>query len=217
MIKDQLVSYLRSEYSSFNSHNKLDITIDHEAEPWLGDPENDAFRTLEEAVMDVWSEGNEERVRPLYIREGGSIPTARFLEKEFGAPAAHLPCGQASDQAHLDDERLRLVNLYKVCLSLFVLPKGFPMYTIATGLIRVGYFRARRSSRGCLRSYRRSRRIYFIFYHVAIECCDWLERSGEGGGFLVIPYLKTGHPYAGTAVACLYTLVKIDAVGYRAV
>lgn len=67
--------------------------------------------------MDEWSEGNEERVRPLYIREGGSIPTARFLEKEFGAPAAHLPCGQASDQAHLDDERLRLVNLYKVCFS----------------------------------------------------------------------------------------------------
>ncbi|KAG0637865.1 hypothetical protein HOY80DRAFT_222734 [Tuber brumale] len=113
VIKNKLVSYLRSEYSSFNSNNKLDIKIDHEAEPWLGDPENDAFRTLEEAVMDVWSEENGERIRPLYIREGGSIPTARFLEKEFGAPAAHLPCGQASDQAHLDDERLRLVNLYK--------------------------------------------------------------------------------------------------------
>jgi len=35
------------------------------------------------------------------------------LEKEFGAPAAHLPCGQASDSAHLDNERLRLVNLNK--------------------------------------------------------------------------------------------------------
>jgi len=57
------------------------------------------------------------------------------------------------------------------------------MYTMVTGLIRVGYFRARRSSRGCLRSYRRSRRIYLIFYHIAIECCDWLERSGEGGRF----------------------------------
>ncbi|KAF2267324.1 glutathione degradosome [Lojkania enalia] len=50
--------------------------------------------------------------KPLYIREGGSIPSIRFLEKEFGAPAAHLPCGQASDSAHLDNERLRLVNLY---------------------------------------------------------------------------------------------------------
>lgn len=51
--------------------------------------------------------------KPLYIREGGSIPPIRFLEKEFNAPAAHLPCGQASDAAHLDNERLRVVNLLK--------------------------------------------------------------------------------------------------------
>ena len=51
--------------------------------------------------------------KPLYIREGGSIPAIRFLEQEFDAPAAHLPCGQASDSAHLSNERLRLVNLYK--------------------------------------------------------------------------------------------------------
>ena len=50
--------------------------------------------------------------KPLYIREGGSIPAIRFLEQEFNAPAAHLPCGQASDCAHLDNERLRLLNLY---------------------------------------------------------------------------------------------------------
>lgn len=53
-----------------------------------------------------------QRRKPLYIREGGSIPAIRFLEKEFDAPAAHFPCGQASDSAHLKNERLRLVNLY---------------------------------------------------------------------------------------------------------
>lgn len=53
------------------------------------------------------------RVKPIYIREGGSIPTIRLLEKEFEAPAANLPCGQASDNAHLDNERLRVENLYK--------------------------------------------------------------------------------------------------------
>ncbi|KAL9094925.1 MAG: hypothetical protein Q9165_002875 [Trypethelium subeluteriae] len=52
-------------------------------------------------------------MKPLYIREGGSIPAIRFLEKEFDAPAAQLPCGQASDGAHLDDEKIRLLNLYK--------------------------------------------------------------------------------------------------------
>ncbi|RCI16035.1 hypothetical protein L249_3048 [Ophiocordyceps polyrhachis-furcata BCC 54312] len=51
--------------------------------------------------------------QPLFIREGGSIPAIRFLEKEFGAPAAHLPCGRASDAAHLDNERMSMVNLLK--------------------------------------------------------------------------------------------------------
>lgn len=53
------------------------------------------------------------KVKPMFIREGGSIPTIRFLEKEFSAPAANLPCGQASDNAHLDNERMRVENLYK--------------------------------------------------------------------------------------------------------
>ncbi|KAJ5129719.1 Peptidase M20 [Penicillium bovifimosum] len=56
---------------------------------------------------------NVTKVTPMFIREGGSIPTIRFLEKEFSAPAANLPCGQASDNAHLDNERMRVENLYK--------------------------------------------------------------------------------------------------------
>lgn len=50
---------------------------------------------------------------PLFIREGGSIPAISFLEKEFEAPAAMFPMGQASDNAHLDNERMRVENLYK--------------------------------------------------------------------------------------------------------
>ena len=50
---------------------------------------------------------------PLYIREGGSIPAISFLEKEFDAPAAMFPMGQASDNAHLDNERIRVENLSK--------------------------------------------------------------------------------------------------------
>ncbi|RMZ75153.1 hypothetical protein DV737_g5430, partial [Chaetothyriales sp. CBS 132003] len=49
---------------------------------------------------------------PLFIREGGSIPAISFLEREFGAPAAMFPMGQASDNAHLDNERIRVENLY---------------------------------------------------------------------------------------------------------
>lgn len=166
-----LTTFLKDAFAKLDTHNYLSISIDNQADPWLGNPDNEIFQTLEKAIMDVWgpigggrrtsTPGPRQRTRrsttetslkptpattltltngtdytslaaismdssaidtgdeppkgrkPLYIREGGSIPSIRFLEKEFGAPAAHLPCGQASDSAHLDNERLRLSNLYK--------------------------------------------------------------------------------------------------------
>jgi di- and tripeptidase len=182
-VAQTLISFLESEFEQLDSKNKLKVTIDHQAEPWLGDFNNEIFQTLERAIMSVWgpslghrresvpalkapdyfsplsraaksssnivkskpapatsntlanssdpalpsqpgttsglstpitssAEAESTARKPLYIREGGSIPSIRFLEKEFNAPAAHLPCGQASDSAHLDNERLRLVNLY---------------------------------------------------------------------------------------------------------
>ncbi|KAK5113400.1 hypothetical protein LTR62_003500 [Meristemomyces frigidus] len=202
-VAQSLEGYLQDQFDELGSNNKLTVTIDHQAEPWLGNWTNEIFKTLEEAIMDAWGPIDQSRRRrssarkskngmaslsgdteeitgyfagvkpspttssvlangsvasplqpltplieagptssavtskhnhnksasnttptpktdttdtprkPLYIREGGSIPAIRFLEKEFGAPAAHFPCGQASDSAHLDNERLRLVNLYK--------------------------------------------------------------------------------------------------------
>ncbi|KAI0894704.1 glutathione degradosome [Annulohypoxylon nitens] len=140
-VTSSLTSFLEKEFSNLESDNKLSIQIDNQAEPWLGDPSNEIFRTLEEALVEAWAplfsdhatngtsngtsgtngvdtngthtNGGSKVRKPLYIREGGSIPAIRFLEKEFNAPAAHLPCGQSSDSAHLDNERLRVVNLLK--------------------------------------------------------------------------------------------------------
>ncbi|KAI9702929.1 MAG: hypothetical protein M1836_008143 [Candelina mexicana] len=171
-IQEALVTLLEKNFESLESKNSLVISIDHRADPWLGDPDNEIFQTLEKAIMGVWGPVGEGRRsfmplldtsskkirngsavskaspttssalsngsdhtsmaatspvakssppleqhpvlphKPLYIREGGSIPAIRFLEKEFNAPAAHLPCGQASDSAHLDNERMRVLNLY---------------------------------------------------------------------------------------------------------
>lgn len=213
-----LTTFLTDAFATLDTHNRLSITIDNQADAWLGDPDNEIFRTLEEAIMEVWgpiglgtrrssvpsvrykeekksttpttspsvkpapmttttltmgsdhtsqatmtdpplsdpqpkqpsstvqpaipARGSSKNTKiaplssvlpptttaindstpirptpkgrkPLYIREGGSIPSIRFLEKEFNAPAAHLPCGQASDAAHLDNERLRVANLTK--------------------------------------------------------------------------------------------------------
>jgi len=81
------------------------VTIERKADWWLGDLDEPWFRALEGAIRDEWG------VSPLRIREGGSIPPIPFLEKEFGCVALQLPLGQSSDQAHLANERISLINL----------------------------------------------------------------------------------------------------------
>lgn len=118
VIKQSLNDYLYAEFAKLQppsssstttntTKNTLTITIFHEAEPWVGSPSNPCFTLLHDIVASEWKK------KPLFIREGGSIPAVRFLERVFGAPAAQLPCGQASDGAHLDNERLRVLNFGK--------------------------------------------------------------------------------------------------------
>ncbi|EGW35308.1 uncharacterized protein SPAPADRAFT_146412 [Spathaspora passalidarum NRRL Y-27907] len=111
-IKQQLINKLQSSFDRLQSENSIQINIFHEAEPWLGDPTNKVYSLLYEKMQTHWQQ------EPLFIREGGSIPSIRFLEKCFNAPAAQIPCGQASDNAHLNDEKLRIINLFKLRLIL---------------------------------------------------------------------------------------------------
>ena len=90
---------------------KAAVTPDESSLPirTKADPQSEASDSADEST----TPSNPQTVKPIFIREGGSIPTIRFLEKVFSAPAANLPCGQASDNAHLDNERMRVENLYK--------------------------------------------------------------------------------------------------------
>ncbi|PPQ77469.1 hypothetical protein CVT25_011339 [Psilocybe cyanescens] len=106
-IVTSLREYLQSSFNNLRSPNRLTINVKHTADWWLGDLEGHWFESLESAVREEWG------VAPLRIREGGSIPSVPYLEKEFGCHALHLPMGQSSDQAHLPDERISLINLRK--------------------------------------------------------------------------------------------------------
>ena len=109
-----LTWFLQREFERLESQNKLSVRIDNKAEPWLGDPTNELFRTVGTAIREAWPDSFDGDIKgPLYIREGGSIPAIRFLEKEFAAPAINVPCGRSSDAAHLDNERMSVVNLIK--------------------------------------------------------------------------------------------------------
>ena len=68
------------------------VRIESSAEYWLGNPEGGYFKAVERAIEKEWD------MKPLYIREGGSIPAVRFLEKFCNAPAVHLPMGQVKER-----------------------------------------------------------------------------------------------------------------------
>ena len=48
-----------------------------------------------------------------YLLEKGINSSDSILEKCFNAPAAQIPCGQLSDNAHLKDENYELL----ICLN----------------------------------------------------------------------------------------------------
>ncbi|EIE75957.1 hypothetical protein RO3G_00661 [Rhizopus delemar RA 99-880] len=114
VVPDQSIHELCSRFSDYidelfvecNSDNKICVDIQSVAEYWLGDLNSKYFKAVEEAVEEEW------KMKPLYIREGGSIPAVRYLERFCDAPAIHIPFGQSSDQAHLHNERIRLLNLH---------------------------------------------------------------------------------------------------------
>lgn len=107
-IKSSFLNYLTENFNKIKSDNHLEIKFIHEADAWLGDPSNEVYQILQNEVFKEWG------IKPLLIREGGSIPSVRFLEKVFNAQAAQIPCGQSTDNAHLNNEKLRIKNLFKL-------------------------------------------------------------------------------------------------------
>ncbi|RHZ75258.1 hypothetical protein Glove_216g180 [Diversispora epigaea] len=106
IVKD-FQSYVKSIFETLKTENDLSITIDNKTDWWLGDIGSKYYKATEQAIEQEWG------IKPLYIREGGSIPTVKLLEKEFNAVTVHFPMGQSTDQAHLNNERIRLQNLFK--------------------------------------------------------------------------------------------------------
>lgn len=107
-IKEDLFKYIRDCFDTLNTENHLEIELLNEAEPWLGDPNNHAYRVLRDELALAWEK------EPLFVREGGSIPCLRTLEHIFQAPAVQIPCGQSTDNAHLNNENLRIKNWTKM-------------------------------------------------------------------------------------------------------
>ena len=64
---------LHEKFATLQSDNTLNVTVEHQADWWLGDPENKGFKTLERAVAAEWG------IEPLYIREVSPLRRTRML------------------------------------------------------------------------------------------------------------------------------------------
>ncbi|QLG72155.1 hypothetical protein HG535_0C05090 [Zygotorulaspora mrakii] len=111
-VKAALNGYLTECFDNLKSKNHLKIEIVNSAEAWLGDPTNHAYKIIRDEIANAW------KVEPLFVKEGGSIPCIRPLERIFNAPAVQIACGQSTDNAHLDNENLRIENWSKMAIVL---------------------------------------------------------------------------------------------------
>ncbi|BGP27612.1 hypothetical protein JCM10295v2_006586 [Rhodotorula toruloides] len=104
-IVSKLKSHLEKSFRSLRTQNKLSVEINHVADWWIGDLDSPFVSAMAECISSQW------KVDPLFIREGGSIPSLPFLEREFAADAIHFPMGTSTDSAHLPDERIQVLSL----------------------------------------------------------------------------------------------------------
>eukprot|EP01069_Polyplicarium_translucidae_P003421 Polyplicarium_translucidae@DN2303_c0_g1_i4.p2 len=104
---DRVRHHLQHEFKKRRSPNALSIDVLVSHQWWSGSRDSNVHKFAEKAIRDVWN------TEALWIREGGTMPVLGFLQDTLDVPALQLPIGQASDSAHLPNERLRIVNLHK--------------------------------------------------------------------------------------------------------
>jgi acetylornithine deacetylase/succinyl-diaminopimelate desuccinylase-like protein len=104
-IADLFIKQVETLWSVLNSPNKMKVSTLNTGEWWLGDPKNYLFKAADAAIQDIWGQ------KPIYQRQGGSIPIVPFMERTFEAPAMLLSVGQSTDSAHSQNEKIRILNL----------------------------------------------------------------------------------------------------------
>lgn len=102
-----LTAYVGQVFSNLKSRNTCSVEFRAQGQWWLGDLNDDCFTWTSDAIQSVWKQ------KPLFTREGGTIPILTKLEQKLGCKSMLLPLGQAGDNAHLANERISISNLLK--------------------------------------------------------------------------------------------------------
>lgn len=100
-------SHIEYEFEKLKSRSTVNVSVVTCGDWWDTCTDSKLFKLAEHAIVEEWGK------KPLFVREGGTMPMAPVFEKILGAPALLIPMGQASDNCHLANERIRVTNLVK--------------------------------------------------------------------------------------------------------
>ncbi len=96
-IQEALIRYVESLAPE---EVRVEAVPHHSAEPWAADPEGPLFEAASEAMAGAFGR------RPVFIREGGTIPLVPRFERHLGAPVLLLGFGLPGSNMHAPNEWL---------------------------------------------------------------------------------------------------------------
>ncbi len=102
-IMDAVESHLRA---AAPAGVRVDFTRMQGGTPWLTPRDNPVSQAAGRAMERGFN------AKPVFIREGGSIPLVSLLEELFGVPAVLMGIGLPDENAHAPNENLDLGNFY---------------------------------------------------------------------------------------------------------
>ncbi|CAI9573455.1 unnamed protein product, partial [Staurois parvus] len=104
VVEKQVKQYLEEVFSKLNSPNKLTVSLEIEAMPWVADIDDPQYKAAKIAIQKVFS------VSPDMIRDGSTIPLARIFQDLTKKKVMMLPIGGADDGEHSQNEKLSRFN-----------------------------------------------------------------------------------------------------------
>jgi acetylornithine deacetylase/succinyl-diaminopimelate desuccinylase-like protein len=83
---------------------KVEVKALHGGDPWYAQPEGPIFDAAARALEKAFG------AKPVFIREGGSIPIVELFRRAFGAPAVLIGFGLPGENAHAPNEWMSVDN-----------------------------------------------------------------------------------------------------------
>nr|XP_056710073.1 beta-Ala-His dipeptidase-like [Euleptes europaea] len=103
-VERQVKEYLNSIFSKRNSPNKLTVSMQVGAMPWIADIKDPQYEAARRAIRTVFQQD------PDMIRDGSTIPVAKMFEDITKKSIMMFPIGAADDGEHSQNEKINRLN-----------------------------------------------------------------------------------------------------------